>query len=59
MRKSTSYSENVTVINLYAQNSIALRVIKQTPRVSRGNRQKHQRRRLYFIAVNPSRSMSS
>lgn len=28
MRKSTGYNENITVINLYAPNSIALRVIK-------------------------------
>lgn len=37
MRKNSNYGENITVINLYAPNSIALRVIKQAPGVSRVN----------------------
>ena len=37
MRKNSNYGKNITVINLYAPNSIAFIVIKQAPGVSRVN----------------------
>lgn len=60
MRKGTSDSENITVINLYAPNSIALRrVINKSQGIQGEIDRNTSNTRLYFISVIACRSLSS
>jgi hypothetical protein len=54
MKKGTSYCENTAAMNMYAPNSIALRIIK----TSLGNQQKYWQQGINFVSLSPSRSAS-